>query len=195
MVPGRGILKLHLSFGTITSHKMTAFALLVKCVFESRDLALVRAIRRSWVCPFHSAQLYRLYNSGNWLTFELFLLPITLLERIRYNLSANPGSLRNSRCNRCIRLVKNEVKIHWTAKKNNPFHFCQRPHIKINPIGIKKKLYTGMLQYSVLITCPIVSDYLYNKEEIDDMHSNSVAESKVTERTTKLKGPYCWACD
>ena len=37
-----------------------------------------------------------------------------------------------------------------------------------------------MLQYPLLITWPKASDYLNNKEEID-LHSNLVAESKVTE--------------
>ena len=36
-------------------------------------------------------------------------------------------------------------------------------------------LYTGMLQYPLLITWPKASDYLYNKEEID-MNSNLVTE-------------------
>ncbi len=62
---------------------------------------------------------------------------------------------------------------------NETCHFCQRQHIKIQNIEIKKIMYTFyMLQYPLLITCLKASDYLCDKEEID-MNSNLVTESKV----------------
>ncbi len=57
--------------------------------------------------------------------------------------------------------------------------------VKVNtynsPHKTKQLLYTGMLQYPLLITCPNkASDYLYNKKKLT-CTATLLPESKVTE--------------
>ena len=67
--------------------------------------------------------------------------------------------------------------VNWTAKEI--CHFCQRPHVKIQPIKINNFVH----RYAAI---PLnnhmakASDDLYNKEETG-MNSNLITESKVRE--------------
>ncbi len=69
------------------------------------------------------------------------------------------------------------LEVNWTAKEI--CHFCQSPHIKIQPITITHFYAQVCYNAPILMTCPKASDYLHNKEEIA-MNHNLVTESKVT---------------